>query len=128
MSGSTTSIEQMIATCERGIYVNRLSGVMVADRPSGTMSGVTRDGCFLIKNGKIDKPVINFRIYQSPVLSFNNVLAMGEPKRVSFGFSPPPGGAGGRFDEALGAWPKPPVIAPPMMVHDFNFSALADAI
>jgi predicted Zn-dependent protease len=128
MSGGSSSIEQMIANCERGIYVNRLSGVTVVDRNSGSMAGVTRDGCFLIKEGKIAHPVINFRFYQSPVLSFNNLLDLGVPRRVAFGFSPPVGSAGSRFDEALHAWPKPPVIVPPMMVHDFNFAALADAI
>jgi predicted Zn-dependent protease len=117
----------MIAQCERGIYVTRLAGVTVVDRPSGTMSGVTRDGCFLVKDGKIAQPVINFRFYQSPVVSFNNVLALGVPQRVSFGFTPA-GGGGGRFDEALQAWPQPPVIVPPMMVQDFNFVALVDAI
>jgi predicted Zn-dependent protease len=127
MSGGTTSVEQMIAQCERGIYVHRLSGVTVVDRSSGTMSGVTRDGCFLIEHGKIAKPVINFRILQSPVAAFNNLLEIGVPRRVAFGFASP-GGGGGRYDAVLRSWPKPPVVVPPMMVHDFNFAGLVDAV
>jgi predicted Zn-dependent protease len=127
MSGGTTSIAEMIATCERGIYVHRFSSVIIVDKHSGTMSGVTRDGCFLIKDGKIAQPIINFRFYQSPVLAFNNVLALGVPQRVSFGFAPPARGSG-RFNEALGTWPRPPMVLPPMMVHDFNFAALVDAV
>jgi len=126
MSGGTTSIEEMIATCDRGIYVNRFSGVEVVDGPSGSMTGTTRDGCFFIKDGKIKTPVTNFRIYQSPFLSLNNVMALGVPQRVAFGFMPPHGG--GHFGEAVDRWPLDPVIVPPLMVHDFNFSALCDAI
>jgi predicted Zn-dependent protease len=128
MSGGSTSIAEMIATCDRGIYVNRFSGVSVVDKQSGTMAGVTRDGCFLIKDGKIAQPVVNFRFYQSPILAFNNVLALGVPERVSFGFTPPVGRPNSRFDEALSTWPRPPVVVPPMMIHDFNFSSLSDAV
>jgi hypothetical protein len=36
----------------------------------------------------IDRPVTNFRIDESPVWSFNQVLALGVPQRVAFGYSP----------------------------------------
>jgi len=116
MSGGPTSVEEMIANCERGIYVHRLATITITDPWSGTMEGFTRDGCLLIMDGKIKRPVKDFRFYESPFLAFNRVLALGTPRRIAFGFTPPNGEQ----------WPYPPVIAPPMLVRDFNFSALAD--
>jgi len=129
VSGGDTSIEQMIARCERGIYVNRLTGVGgIPDGPAqkaGMMIGTTRDGCFLVKNGKIHSPVTNFRIYESPVLAFNKILALGTPKRVAFGFSR---GTNSFDSSAIEYWPVAPVVVPPMMIQDFNFVSLADAV
>jgi len=122
MSGGPTSIDDMIAHCERGIYVNRFANLDIIDGHSGAMSGFTRDGCLLILNGKIARPVKDFRIFESPFLSLNRVLALGEPRRVAFGFIPP------QATDYHEHWPLPPVIAPPMMVTDFNFAALADAV
>jgi predicted Zn-dependent protease len=124
MSGGDTSIAQMIATCDLGIYVNRFSDVTISDWQSGTMTGTTRDGCFLVKDGKIIKPITNFRFYESPVLMLTKILALGTPERVAFGFSPP------RLDAAdFGEpWPYAPVVMPPMTVRDFNFSAMSDAV
>jgi len=123
MFGGTTSLEQMIASCERGLYVHRFSGVNLTDQQSGSMTGNTRDGCWFIKNGKIVTPTTNFRIYQSPFASFNKVLALGPASRVAFGFT-----STTRGGDPLERWLLPPVSAPLMMVEDFNFSALSDAV
>jgi predicted Zn-dependent protease len=120
MSGGTTTIEEMIAQCARGIYVHRLSTISVVDGYSGMLDGFTRDGCLLIKDGAIKGPTTDFRFHESPVFAFNRVLALGTPRRVAFGFTPRDAGA-------TQSWPYAPVIAPPIMVRDFNFSALADS-
>jgi len=125
MSGDTTTIEEMIAQCERGIYVNRFSNIEVIDDRSGAMSGFTRDGCLLIMNGKIKKPVKDFRFYESPVLAFNRVVALGRPERTAFGFTVT---RSQQWWRQQNNWPYPPVVAPPLMIRDFNFSALADAV
>jgi len=126
MSGGTTPIADMIANCERGIYVNRLSSIQIQDYPSGAMTGVTRDGCFLIQNGKLAHPATNFRFYESPVIVFNKILALGVPQRVAFGTH---SGIHAEYDGwAITQWPLGPVIVPPVMVRDFNFSALSDAV
>jgi len=121
MSGGTTSIADMIAQCKRGIYVNRFADLRVVHPHSGALSGFTRDGCLLILNGKISRPVTNFRIFESPFLSFNRVLAIGPARRVAFGFTPP------QSTDYHEHWPLKPVIAPSLMVQDFNFEALSDA-
>jgi len=115
----TATIEEMITNCKDGIYVNRFSNVNVVDNPSMLMTGVTRDGCFLVKDGKIVKPVKNFRFLESPFFSFNKLEMIGDAERVAFGLSREAG-------ELRIHWPQLPVIVPPMMIRDFNFSGIAD--
>jgi predicted Zn-dependent protease len=124
LSGGTTSIEEMIANCEEGIYVNQLSSVELISNITGLMTGVTRDGCFLVRHGKIDKAVKNFRILESPFFFMNRIQALGPTARAPFGYTPP---APSESPFTV-SWPRPPVVAPAMMVSDFNFSALADAV
>jgi predicted Zn-dependent protease len=95
------------------------------DVNSGALTGNTRDGCFLVKDGKIHTPVANFRFFESPFLMLNRVMAVGVSERVAFGYRPPYPGDG---HDGLDNWPPQPVIVPPLMVRDFNFTALSDAI
>ena len=118
--GSTTSIEEMISTTKRGLLVTRFDQV---EGPAGAAllcRGYTRDGLWLIENGKISKPVKNMLFVESILFALNNVEQLGAPQRV---FHPVPGGT----VFALYANPKP-VIAPPMKIKDFSFMALSDAI
>jgi predicted Zn-dependent protease len=126
VSGGETSIEQMIAQCEEGVYVNRLSGMSNVDVKTGLVTGVTRDGCFYVKNGKIEKSVKNFRILESPHFALNKLLAIGTTARAAFGYAPK--AQGDILWDAYTDWPRRPMIVPPMMVGDFNFASLADAV
>jgi predicted Zn-dependent protease len=125
VSGGDATIESMIASCQEGVYVNRFSGVDLLDGATGMLTGVTRDGCFFVKDGKIDRPLKNFRFTDSPFVFMNNVEALGVPERAAFGYTPPASYEG---FEPTSAWPRRPIIVPPMMVRDFNFTALSDAI
>jgi len=111
----TMTIDEMISQCQEGIYVNQFSHVSVVDGASGQLTGVTRDGCFLIKHGKIAKAVKNFRILESPFFIFNKVEAIGVSERVC-------------LEAEIATSPSFPLIVPPIMVRDFNFSALVDAV
>jgi len=133
-SGVTTTIDEMIANCKDGVYVNRFSDVDVLAQSSHRLTGVTRDGCFLIRNGKIDRAIKNFRFVELPLAAFNRVEAIGTPVRVPFGtqnVKVPPSLGLWKFPQLpMGQqtrWPRLPVIVPPMMIRDFNFSALIDA-
>jgi predicted Zn-dependent protease len=122
LSGGTTEIDQMIAQCDEGIFVNRFSAVDLVDWKTMMLTGVTRDGCFLVKNGKIDRPVKNFRFLESPAFMLNKLVTMGKARRAAYGYTPSARG------EPTIEWPRAPMIVPPMMIHDFNFSAMADAV
>jgi predicted Zn-dependent protease len=119
MTGGTTTIPEMIARCEEGIFVNRFSELFSPDDRTGLVTGVTRDGCYFVKHGKIEKAVKNFRILESPFFVLNKVEALGVPERAAFGYA---------ADRDAPPWPRPPVIVPPMMVRDFNFASLNDAV
>jgi predicted Zn-dependent protease len=74
-------------------------------------TGLTRDGTFLIEDGKLSKPVKNFRFNESPVAMLSNIEAMGPAERTT----------GSEVDD----WP---VCVPPLLVKDFNFASLSDAV
>lgn len=120
VSGVTpTTVDEMIAGCKRGIYVNRFAFIesVGGDPTSGMLTGITNGGCFLVKDGKIDKAIKNLRFRESPWFALNRLEAIGTPERAPFGFSP-----------WAGEWPIEPIVVPPLMIRDFNFNALADSV
>jgi predicted Zn-dependent protease len=54
------------------------------------ITGVTRDGCFYVKHGKIERPVKNFRFTDSPWFFLNRIMSLGIAVRAAFGYTPPP--------------------------------------
>ena len=68
MAGGTVPIEDMIREVKRGILVTRLWYVNVVDPRTLLCTGMTRDGNFLIENGKITRPALNLRFNESPAL------------------------------------------------------------
>jgi predicted Zn-dependent protease len=108
MSGGTATVDDMIATTQRGLLVTRFWDVRVVNGASWLLTGYTRDGLWLIEKGKISKPVKNFRFTESPLFAFNNLEEMGVPQRAFH--------------------PQAPVVVPAAKVRDFNFSSLADAV
>jgi predicted Zn-dependent protease len=116
--GPTVSVDDMIATTRRGLLVTRFAGIgLPLDPVSMMLTGYTRDGLWLIENGKISKPVKNFRFTDSPLFALNNVEQIGTPQRV---FRPD---APDRLPDGYA-----PVIVPALKVRDFNFSSLSDAV
>jgi len=115
--GKISTIDEMIANATEAIYVNRVTNIDIINGRSGLMTGVTQGGCFLVRHGKIDKAVKDFRFADSVYFFLNRLIAIGAPERTAFGYSP-----------WHGDWPIAPTIVPPLMVADFNFIALADAV
>lgn len=65
--------EALIAGVERGLLVTRFWYVRWLDRKTMTLTGLTRDGVFLIEKGKIVRPVNNFRWNDSPARVLANL-------------------------------------------------------
>ena len=108
ISGGTATIDEMIATTRRGILVTRFSNIAILDESSMLLGGNTRDGLWLIENGKISKAIKNFRITESPLFMLNNLEQLGIPERVFR--------------------PEAPAVCPPIKTRDFSFTGLMDAV
>jgi len=77
MAPGDATLEQMIASTKRGVLITRFHYTNLAHLMTVTMTGMTRDGTFLIENGKIAGPVKNLRIQQSVIEALNNVDMIG---------------------------------------------------
>ncbi len=124
MSGSeTTTTEEMISTMKRGLLLTRVSNLEELDEHSALYTGVTRDGLWLIENGKITKAVRNFRWTESPLFIFNNIESIGESVPVMTSWSE-------YFpfqSHALQNVVASPVV-PTLKVNDFSFTSTIDAV
>jgi predicted Zn-dependent protease len=110
MIGGNTSTEEMIKSTPRGILVTRLWYLRQVDPRTILFTGLTRDGTFLIENGKITKAIKNFRFNESPLFMLNNIEAIGPSIRLA-------GTEGGG-----------PIVMPSLKVKDFTFTSLSDAV
>ena len=97
------SVDEMIASTERGILVTRLWYIREVDPYEKIVTGMTRDGTFLIENGKVQCGLRNFRFNQSLIAMLSNVEAMGTSVRACGEES---------FD----------MVVPAMKVKEFNFT------
>src|SRR6185312_3412785 len=102
-AGGEQSVEQMIGGTERGILITRLWYIREVDPYQKILTGMTRDGTFLVEQGKVQHGLRNFRFNQSLIEMLNNVEAMGHAVRASGEES---------FD----------MVVPAMKVGGFNFT------
>lgn len=65
MEAGEASEEELIAGVERGLYIERFWYTRLVDRQASTITGVSRDACFRIKNGQLTQPVSTARFTQS---------------------------------------------------------------
>ena len=108
--GGSESLDQMIASTERGVLLTRLWYLREVDPRTILYTGLTRDGTFLIENGKVSKALRNFRFNESPLFILNNLESLGRGERLA-------------GTEAGGD-----VVMPPIKVRDFNFTSLSEAV
>jgi predicted Zn-dependent protease len=81
--GGNSSIGEMISTTDRGLLVTRLWYIREVDPYEKMMTGMTRDGLFLVEKGQIGKAVRNFRFNQSVLEMLRNVQLLGPAHRAS---------------------------------------------
>lgn len=82
-SGGKSSLEEMIASTDRGLLVTRLWYIREVDPYEKVMTGMTRDGLFLVEKGKVTSAARNFRFNQSVLEMLRNVEMMGPATRAT---------------------------------------------
>ena len=100
-----TRVDDLIRTTQRGILVTNFWYIRPVNPSDLTLTGMTRDGTFLIENGEITSAVRNFRFHESPLRAFNQVEAYTAPS------------------EAV-TLETGKALVPAMRIHDFNFSSV----
>jgi predicted Zn-dependent protease len=93
----------MIASTDRGILVTRLWYIREVDPYEKIFTGMTRDGTFLIENGRVAGGLRNFRFNVGLIEILSNVEALAAAVRAS-------------GEEAAD------MVVPAMKVRDFNFT------
>jgi predicted Zn-dependent protease len=109
LDAGEASLGELIGSLERGLLVTHFWYIRVVNPRTLQLTGLTRDGLFLIENGKIAAPVMNFRFNESPVRMLQNAQRLGRVVRTR-------GLEGGSM------------LAPPMVTADFTFTSVSDAV
>ena len=102
-SGGNSSLDEMVRSTENGILVTRVWYIRDVDPYEKVLTGMTRDGTFLVQDGKLAGGLRNFRFNQSVLEMLSNVELMGPSVRAAGEES---------FD----------MVVPSMKVRNFHFS------
>lgn len=113
MAGGNDSLEEMIASTRRGVLITRFWYIRGLNPRTISYTGLTRDGTFLIENGRITRPVTNFRFNQSMVDMLRNIEMLSPSVRVAASES---------------SSVSTPIVVPAIKVTNFNLSSVSDAI
>jgi predicted Zn-dependent protease len=103
LAGGNSSVPEMIASTDRGLLVTRLWYIREVDPYEKIMTGMTRDGLFLVEKGRVGPAVRNFRFNQSVLEMLRNVELLGSSHRAT---------AEESFE----------MVVPPMKIGKFQFS------
>jgi predicted Zn-dependent protease len=102
MDGGGKTVEEMISSTEKGILITRFWYIRFVDPMVPLVTGMTRDGLFLIENGKVSKPIKHMRFNERLLDIMNRVEAMSQPERTGEYIS---------------------MLVPAFKVADFNFTS-----
>ncbi|HWO18492.1 MAG TPA: TldD/PmbA family protein [Kofleriaceae bacterium] len=105
LDGGTTPREELVKGVARGVLITRLWYLRMLDPQTILVTGLTRDGVFLIENGAVTRPVNNFRFNESPIQMLRRCDAL-SPAVLTEGN----------------------VRVPALRTHDFNLASISEAI
>jgi predicted Zn-dependent protease len=109
LDGGTATRDELIKGVQRGVLITRFWYLRAVDPQTVLATGLTRDGTYLIENGRIAYPVNNFRFNESPVQMLARCDALGTT-------AIPSGVEGGS------------VRVPVLRSHDFNLASISEAV
>ncbi|MCC6861218.1 MAG: TldD/PmbA family protein [Bryobacterales bacterium] len=112
MEGGGARSADLIRSVDRGLLVTRFFYIRVVNPQTVQVTGVTRDGLFLIEKGEVTGPVVNFRFNESPVRMLANVRQLGQAERAD--------GESGTTAVHM--------IVPSLVVDQFTMSSVSDAV
>ncbi len=78
MGAGDATLDEMVASTKRGVWVSRFWYTRPVHPLNVVVTGMTRDGTFLIEDGKITAPIKNLRFTQSYLEAMNRVEAIGK--------------------------------------------------
>jgi predicted Zn-dependent protease len=100
------SLERLIEKTERGIFVANFWYIRTVNRMDLTLTGMSRDGTFLIENGKVTGSLRNFRFHDSPIRAFQNIGGYTEPQEAT-------------------SMECGKMLVPALQIRDFHFSSVS---
>jgi predicted Zn-dependent protease len=104
MKEGSNSVEEMISSTKKGIYISRFHYVNILNPMSVQLTGMTRDGTFLIEDGKMGKAIKNMRFNTSVIDMLKAVDMISKERQTKEGF--------------VG-----PTVAPYLRTNNFTFSS-----
>jgi predicted Zn-dependent protease len=110
--GGSASIDDMIASTERGLLLTCLWYIREVDPQTLLLTGLTRDGVYLIENGKVQGAVNNFRFNESPIDLLGRITEAGRTEHTM----------SREWSDYFRRTAMPPVRVP-----DFNMSTVSQA-
>jgi len=112
LPGATDGLEELVAGTERGLLLTCLWYIREVDPATLLLTGLTRDGVYLVERGEVVGAVNNFRFNESPLDLLRDTLAAGRPERC--------------LSREWGEWMNR-TIMPPLRVGGFNMSSVSPA-
>ncbi|MDA8291810.1 MAG: metallopeptidase TldD-related protein, partial [Actinomycetota bacterium] len=112
LPGATGSLEQVVARTERGLLLTCLWYIREVDLATLLLTGLTRDGVFLVERGEVVGSVNNFRFNESPVDMLGRVVDVGRTERA--------------LSREWGEWMNRTAM-PTLRVAEFNMSSVSPA-
>jgi predicted Zn-dependent protease len=110
---ATGSLEDLVAHTERGLLLTSLWYIRMVDPQTMLLTGLTRDGVYLVENGEVTSAVNNFRFNESPVGMLARIAEVGRSERTL------PRELSDFFNRAS---------MPPLRVADFNMSTVSKGV
>jgi predicted Zn-dependent protease len=111
-AGATASLDDLVARTRRGLLLTCLWYIREVDPVTLLLTGLTRDGVYLVEGGEVVGAVNNFRFNESPVDVLARALEAGRPERA--------------LSREWGEWLNRTAM-PPLRVADFNMSSVSPA-
>jgi predicted Zn-dependent protease len=112
MTGGDASLDQIIARTERALLLTTLWYIRTVDPTMLLLTGLTRDGVYLIEDGKVSAAVNNFRFNESPLDLLQRVTEVGATEIT--------------LPREWGDWATRAAM-PPLMIPDFYMSSVSQA-